>query len=487
MWLEESMNNLCDTIPKSDWDNKLALVYKNNSENLVAVKTPFGLTERVVIKDIVTQGGVWGPIQCSNQMDGVGKECLNRNIHLYNYKGCVKVLPLAMIDDVLAIAKCGIDSFAINTFINAKIEMNKLLFSEPKCKHLHSGKCNPFCPALEVHGETIEKSTEEKYLGDLIGDTIMGDGSNKKNIIKRKAKGIGIVSQIMVIMETVSLGFFVFEIAMILRESLSLNGMMFNCEVWYGLTKAQVLELAAVDKLLLRRILGVPISTPTESMYLELGIVPIEFVLMGRRAMFLHYILNLDETEMLSLFFFAQWRSPCKNDWTETVKKDLAALGIALPLQAIRIHSREQFKTLVATKCREAAFKHLMDLKTSHSKMASLDYEELKIQPYFVDKTINSNDAKLLFKFRTRMVRVKRNYRNNLTDLNCPLCESDEDTQQHLLLCPRIHTTTGLPAVNYMDIYSGDIVLMKKTIDSLKKALWKREELLNLQEQAELL
>ena len=419
-------------------------------------------------------------------MDGLGRECFERNIHLYDYKGCVKVLPLAMIDDVLAIAKCGINSFAMNTFINAKIEMNKLLFSEPKCKHLHSGKCNPFCPLLEVHGEAMKKSNEEKYLGDLIGDTIMGDGSNKKNVTKRKAKGIGIVAQIMVIMETVSLGFFVFEIAMILRESLLLNGMLFNCEVWYGLTKAQVLELAAVDKLLLRRVLRVPISTPTEAMYLELGIVPIEFVLMGRRVMFLHYILNLDETEMLSLFFFAQWRSPCKNDWTETVKKDLAALGIALPLQAIKIHSHEQIKNLVKAKCRALAFNVLMETKSSHSKMSSLCYEDLSMRPYFTDKLLCS-DARLLFMFRTRMIKVRVNYRNShQSNLSCPLCQAEEDTQQHLLVCPKIHTTAALPNVEYMDIYGCDTALMKKTIQVLKEALWKREELLSSKELPEL-
>ena len=57
MWLEESMNDLCNTIPQNQWNNKLAMVFKNNSENHVAVKTPFGITERFVINSIVTQGG----------------------------------------------------------------------------------------------------------------------------------------------------------------------------------------------------------------------------------------------------------------------------------------------------------------------------------------------------------------------------------------------------------------------------------------------
>ena len=167
------------------------------------------MTERVQIDNIVTQGGVWGPIQCSNQVDGLGKECMSRNKHLYNYKGIVKIMPLAMIDDILAIAKCGIESVAVNMFVNCKIEMKKLPFSIPKCKHLHVGQCNPFCPTLLVHGEEVEKTTSEKYIGDFITGTIAE--CNNDNVSFRHTKGLGIVAQIMSILDSVSLGSYLFE------------------------------------------------------------------------------------------------------------------------------------------------------------------------------------------------------------------------------------------------------------------------------------
>ena len=308
MWLEESMNDLCDSIPQNDWDNKLALVYQNNCENHVGIKTPFGLTDRVQINKIVTQGGVWGPIQCSNQVDKLGKECEKRNIHLYTYKGTVKIMPLAMIDDILAIAHCGFKSVAANTFVNCKLEMKKLLFSDPKCKQLHVGKECPFCPTLEVHGKPIDKTTFEKYLGDIIAESIVNKGGcNDRNIDNRKKKGLGLVAQVMSMLDNVSLGYFLFETAMILRESIFLNGILFNSEVWYSITKKQIKVLEDVDKLLLRRILQAPVSTPGEALYLETGAIPISFVLKGRRLMFLHYMLKLDSSEMLSQFFYAQW------------------------------------------------------------------------------------------------------------------------------------------------------------------------------------
>ena len=110
------------------------------------------------------------------------------------------------------------------------------------------------------------------------------------------------------------------------------NGVLFNTEVWYGLTQYNVEELEDVDKNLLRRILDTPISTPIESLYLEMGCIPLRFIIMGRRIMYLHYLINLDTEEMLYKFFIAQWENPVRNDWTETIKKDLEFLKIKADL-----------------------------------------------------------------------------------------------------------------------------------------------------------
>ena len=71
--------------------------------------------------------------------------------------------------------------------------------------------------------------------------------------------------------------------------------------------------------------------------------------------------------------------------------------------------SKESFKNLVGDKCKKAAFNHLMKMKDSHSKLKDLKYDDLCLQPYFYDGSFSSNDARLLFLFRTRMVRVYNN------------------------------------------------------------------------------
>ena len=207
----------------------------------MAVNTPVGLTERVNIKKIVTQGETFGPIECSNSIDKIGIKCFDNGEHLFTYKKRVKVLPLSLCDDLLTLSPCGFESLAMNTFITAQIEAKKLRFHVPdkegktKCHFIHVGKSKK-CPDLQVHGTKMEKVSEDTYLGDVIS----GDERNLKNIKKKVSKGLGIITEIMNILEKVTLGKHYFTTAVLLRESLFLNGILTNGEIWYGLTKSEV-------------------------------------------------------------------------------------------------------------------------------------------------------------------------------------------------------------------------------------------------------
>ena len=68
----------------------------------------------------IMQGETFGPLCCSVQVDSFGKECLDQNNVLYEYKGKVEVPPLVMVDDLVCISVCGINSVKLNAFINAK-------------------------------------------------------------------------------------------------------------------------------------------------------------------------------------------------------------------------------------------------------------------------------------------------------------------------------------------------------------------------------
>ena len=63
------MNDLYDNLPVEQQDEKLALMYIGNRNTNMAVNTAVGQTDRVMVYDTVQQGGVFGPIMCSNSID----------------------------------------------------------------------------------------------------------------------------------------------------------------------------------------------------------------------------------------------------------------------------------------------------------------------------------------------------------------------------------------------------------------------------------
>ena len=87
----------------------------------------------------------------------------------------------------------------------------------------------------------------------------------------------------MAMLQEISFGKHYFEIATILRDSLFINGILWNMETWYDVKEKEIEELEKIDRILLRRILNVPTSTPTALLYLELGLIPLKYILQARR------------------------------------------------------------------------------------------------------------------------------------------------------------------------------------------------------------
>ena len=458
LWLQDCMNDMWDCLPESERNRKLALIYETNRANLVAVNTPVGLTERLNMPEIVQQGSGWGPMQCSVSIDKLGRHCTQYRKYQYKYKDKVDTVLLAMIDDLLGIAPCGLESLALNTFINVQIEMKKLRFHTPgpegksKCQKIHVGRPNEFCPTLYVHGTIMKTATSDTYLGDVVS----GDGTNKLNIANRVSRGQGKIAEIISLIENISLGKHYFKIALLLRESIFLNSILTNSEVWYRLTKSEIEDLEMVDRSLLKRILSVPNSTPTAALYLETGCIRIGTILKGRRVNFLHYLVKLGKSEMLSRFFYCQWYNSNPQDWTTQVKLDLQELNLPNDLDIIETKTKFSWKNLVKRKIKEFEFNELIRMKETQnkSKLGNLNYDELQQQEYF--SSLNVTHSKEVFRFRTRMAKFSENYKEGGHVKACPMCEQHDDTQIMSFECPKVTEKIEIRS-DYEEIFKSKI------------------------------
>ena len=137
---------------------------------------------------------------------------------------------------------------------------------------------------------------------------------------------------------------------------------------------------------------------------------------------------------------------------------------------------------------RNVAFTKLQTLKSTHSKVKHILYDDFKHpQPYLTSNLLSHEEKNLLFNLRCKRVRgVKKKipgmYKGNML---CPLCHSEEDTQEHLLYC--IWLKNILPQANNTQvIYKhtfGDKREQKAAVALYSHLLSTRDSLLGEEEE----
>ena len=127
----DTMNCLFTASVQND---KFILVPNSNKECEVSVKLPWGSkTRSTILNNVEMQGTVLAPLKCSISIDRIGKEALeDMHTNLHKYKGCVTIPPLSMIDDILAVSTCSLNSIKLNATIVSKVnnkqyELKKVL------------------------------------------------------------------------------------------------------------------------------------------------------------------------------------------------------------------------------------------------------------------------------------------------------------------------------------------------------------------------
>ena len=204
---------------------------------------------------------------------------------------------MTFVDDIHGMAKCGINAVELNSFITTNIEMKKLRFNvggvnqKSKCMKMHVGTKKEQCCEMKVEETSMETVEEIEFLGDILSS----DGKNTKNIKSRVSRGLGIISQIFIILENTAFGSHYFEIALLLRESLLLSSVLFSSEVWYGITEKDLYDLEALDVIFFSRLFNVPKTTPIESFFLETGSLRMRDLIKERRVKYLYSLANQEE------------------------------------------------------------------------------------------------------------------------------------------------------------------------------------------------
>ena len=107
-------------------------------------------------------------------------------------------------------------------------------------------------------------------------------------------------------------------------------------------------------------------------------------------------------------------------------------------------------------------------LKT-HSKVSHIKYQKLETQNYMTSPLFSNVEVEMLHKLRARCADVKMNFKHKYfqTHTRCPICDIDDDDQNHILQCKVIqkyHISQNITkeTMKYEDLFSENIYKQKQ-------------------------
>ena len=201
-------------------------------------------------------------------------------------------------------------------------------------------------------------------------------------------------------------------------------------------------------------------------LYLELGCIPIRELISKRRILFLHYIMNESESSMINRFFKTQLRSKKPKDWISSVLKDLKDLKMEETIEEIQVMRKTMLKRIVNKAIARKAFERLICIKENHSKVKHLIYSNLKMQNYLKPSRVKVSQKEMntIFEMRSRVTKVKVNFRGNYENLECRICKNEEESQTHVYDCEELRKMRKFQGkkVEYEKLYGENVRLQKE-------------------------
>ena len=443
-------------------DDMLALIYEANETTYFKLKTPNGLTEIETMKNKILQGDVLAPMLSSNMVDkNIGNEAI-KSENVYLYKDKVVIPPLMMQYDTLGITQCGFKGRKMNNFLNTRTNIMGLQYGTNKCEKMHIGKREKnedVCVKFDVDSwedkvvqnlqgveklvdtytgkKTMKCVTEKKYLGDIISC----EGSNKLNIKDKTNKGVGNVNKILASINERPYGKHTFAAASLMRQGMLLGSMLPNAESWINITETDLTNLQKPDTMLQRELLSVSGNPSKAFMSLELGFVPVKYVIMYKRLTFLHYILNENTTSTLKQVYDVLKCDSRRGDFYCLVQKDMKDTEITQNEEEIKQFKEEKWKEYVKHKVTKLALKMLVNENLTKEKTMHIQFDQIKMSDYLIHNE-NSRLSKIIFAIRSGTFDIKVWHEWKYDDNACIGCKLNEENMDHFMVCSSYENCT---------------------------------------------
>ena len=432
---------------KQGIQNRLWKIVKDLNSNLkTTIQTKYGPTRQIHIKDSIRQGGVLSVTLYALMMDEIAKD-LKETVLGIKIPGSDQKIPclLWMDDVVLAETKTDKSQDLLNN-TNHTSKKYHIEFGMPKTKYLRTGKSNDEIE-LKLGDSTIDETDKYTYLGEVNNKNM-----NLKDQIKSIASKVEAAYQTLIaIAEDQNFKNIKMECVWKLVDTCIIPIITYASETWEP-NKGEMKKLNQILDKILKRILMTPAATPREALYIETGLLDVETVMDAKRLNMMAR-LNRSKSELMATVLA---NPECK--WIKKTREIMNKYGI-------------EPEDLTGPK-EKTKFEINQSVSLEFRRKMTKDREERSKLNYFLEGKViwkpeepaeymtklTRKQASTIFKARTRMIKVKGNYKNGFPDLTCRACNIEPETQVHVLNeCKKLHPDNSTSTKNSDQLDKNDL------------------------------
>ena len=426
LWLEDCLIGMWKIGIR---DQMLALILSLNKNAEITINTPCGKTRSFKVETVVKQGTVIGPQLCKVSTAEYGNDTPGFQI------GAVNIKPPIFVDDIISITGNAADMDDAHDKALCFRLQKRSEFGKTKCVGMVvNSKQSDVSPVLKIEDHEMEFVTKAKYVGDIYNNK----GTNADLIVDRVKNGTGKMRSILALCEESGLGRYTVCTLILLYKTAFIMSLIFNCQGWSHLTQDNILSLEKIQLKFLKLALWLPLSTSNVFIFLEYGILPLGHEIHRRRLIYLHHILTLGDDDPVKLTYYQQLKLTYEPNWANNIKHIRTIYELSETDLEISGMSKNLWKKVVSQKVESYVFEELVATASCSSKIAGISYSKWGTQEYLLKADAPS--CRKIARLRSRTFSCKVNHKTAYDGktMFCRAGCTDEESQEHLINCPRI-------------------------------------------------
>ena len=448
---------------------KLWRLMKALNTNLTAkVKTRHGLTEEILRVAGGKQGGKNFGFLFAKMMDVMAEEMLKDPTLGVKFEE-LSIALLEWVDDVATFAIGPEQQNKTMAEVNEFAVRHKLKWGKDKCKVMEIGNGKYVEKEWDLGTLKIDSCTEYKYLGDWI----MRNGSNKKNLEERENKVMAATRKLISLCGTDVIKNIQMRALLKLHETCTASMLLSNCETWI-LNKGEREYIQKIELWALKKILHVPITTPTPAVWFITGFLLTPIQIDKKQLLYLKTILNRPEHDWTKQMLLVLKRNGI--GWAAQIDKMLERYCLESDWQKIAEMTVVSWKAAILKTIEDKNKNTLLQMCQGRDKaktktryvLNKLGSDEFERRPLNGVLDTTKPKARMLIMSLFGMLKCAKNFKCGLGDANCRDCGEIDDENHRINYCSRfkeLNLYSSPIKFDFDGIFSDDDDTVSRTLE----------------------